>query len=564
MKTRTLIFIGILLLTCSISRSSEAATGNETTKNGTVNVFASPDLYQLTLKWAGEYTRINPTYHINVIKADDGEMAGMLSKEQGLGFISNEGFASFDRKSTWNLVVGRDVIVPVMNAKNPLLEEINKTGISPKAFTRFLDNSENQTWGTLLGNNSKVPVHIYMVNDPSVKTSVTAFLKVNPGKVNALATASAAEVMAAITKDPNAIGFCKMTSVMDANTQSLAENIKLLPLDKNGNGKIDFMEDIYGNPEDFTRGVWIGKYPKALSGNIYSVATIKPNNETEVAFLQWVLSDGQQFLNTNGYSDLVYSERQTQLDKLTNPAIILATPENNTYATIRVILLVVIGLVVIGSMIGFVIRSLRYKKESANAVSSDPPSGIDENSVLIPKGLYFDKTHTWAFMEPDGSVKIGIDDFLQHITGPLSGIGMKPAGVKVKKGDPLLTIIQKGKHLTVYSPVSGTIRSNNNALNINAAVLNTDPYSDGWVYTIEPTNWTREIQFLSMSEKYKMWLRDEFSRLKDFFAVALNDHTPEYAHVALQDGGAITDGILAQLNPKVWEDFQTKFIDTAK
>jgi hypothetical protein len=67
-----------------------------------------------------------------------------------------------------------------------------------------------------------------------------------------------------------------------------------------------------------------------------------------------------------------------------------------------------------------------------------------------------------------------------------------------------------------------------------------------------------------MAEKYKMWLKDEFSRLKDFFAVALNDHTPEYAHVALQDGGAISDGILARLNPKVWEDFQTKFIDTAK
>jgi glycine cleavage system H lipoate-binding protein/ABC-type phosphate transport system substrate-binding protein len=564
MKTRTLIFIGLLLLTCSISRSSEAATGSEPTKNGTIRVLASPDLYQLTMKWADEYTRINPTCHIDVIKAADGEMAGMLSKEQGLGIISNEGYTSFDHKSTWNLVVGRDVIVPVINAKNPWLGEINQKGISAGAFTRFLDNPENQTWGTLLGNNSKIPVHIYMVNDPSVKTSVAAFLKVSPGKINTLSTASAAEVMAAITKDPNAIGFCKMTSVMDPNNQSLAENIKLLPLDKNGNGKIDFMENIYGNQEDFARGVWIGKYPKALSGNIYSVATVQPNNETEVAFLQWVLSDGQQFLNTNGYSDLVYSERQTQLDKLTNPAIILATPENNTYATIRLILLVVIGFVVIGSMIGFVIRSLRYKKESGSVMSTDPPSGIDENSVIIPKGLYFDKTHTWAFMEPDGSVKIGIDDFLQHITGPLSGIGMKPAGVTVKKGDPLLTIIQKGKHLTVYSPVSGIIRSFNNTLKINAAALNTNPYSDGWVYSIEPTNWTREIQFLSMAEKYKMWLKDEFSRLKDFFAVALNDHTPEYAHVALQDGGAISDGILARLNPKVWEDFQTKFIDTAK
>ena len=167
-------------------------------------------------------------------------------------------------------------------------------------------------------------------------------------------------------------------------------------------------------------------------------------------------------------------------------------------------------------------------------------------------------------MEKDGSVKIGIDDFLQHITGPMSGIGMKPAGVKIKKGDPLLTIIQKGKHLIIYSPVSGTITAGNQGLITNSSALNAAPYTDGWVYMIEPTNWPLEIQFLSMADKYRTWLKGEFSRLKDFITAAVNPGTPGYAFIPMQDGGEMKDNILADLGPEVWEDFQTKFIDNVK
>ena len=52
----------------------------------------------------------------------------------------------------------------------------------------------------------------------------------------------------------------------------MVENIRLLPIDRNGNGLIDYNEKIYDDVNDFSRGVWIGKYPKALFSNIYTVA----------------------------------------------------------------------------------------------------------------------------------------------------------------------------------------------------------------------------------------------------------------------------------------------------
>ena len=165
-------------------------------------------------------------------------------------------------------------------------------------------------------------------------------------------------------------------------------------------------------------------------------------------------------------------------------------------------------------------------------------------------------------MELNGMVRVGIDDFLQHITGPLSRVKMKRPGERVQKGEMILIIVQSGKQLSICSPVSGTIRTQNDLLNSRSSMLNTAPFTDGWVYTIEPSNWLRETQFLFMAEKYNEWLKQEFIRLKDFFATSMI--TSGYAPVLLQDGGELKDNILSGFGPEVWEDFQMKFIDASK
>jgi len=97
----------------------------------------------------------------------------------------------------------------------------------------------------------------------------------------------------------------------------------------------------------------------------------------------------------------------------------------------------------------------------------------------------------------------------------------------------------------------------------NTSALNASPYYYGWVYLIEPSNWRRETQFMFMAERYAEWLKYEFIRVKDFFAASLQAKNLEYSHVVLQDGGDLVDHILAEFGPEVWEDFQTKFIDSS-
>jgi glycine cleavage system H lipoate-binding protein len=257
------------------------------------------------------------------------------------------------------------------------------------------------------------------------------------------------------------------------------------------------------------------------------------------------------------------SERQTSADKLYTAKIDSASSINNNPLYTK-LLLIAIPFVLFFVFLNIASRYRKNKIIQVPVAGSGSKRALGENSLIIPNGLYFDKTHTWAFMEQNGLVKVGLDDFLQHITGTITRIKMKNAGDTFKKGEEILSLIQCGKQLNLYAPVSGIIRERNKALDTNASIINSSPYNDGWVYRIEPTNWLRENQLLFMAEKQKQFLKNEFSRLKDFLAVALRSDDNKYAQVVLQDGGELIDGTLSDLGPEIWEDFQSKFIDPSR
>jgi glycine cleavage system H lipoate-binding protein/ABC-type phosphate transport system substrate-binding protein len=563
MKTWTYLFIFFNFLFYNGSLRGEGVIDkSNSSSTGSMILFCSTDLKDLTSKWAWEYSKLNPdiTIKVNVVP----NVHAALETNANLGFISNEFQPSAKSESNWKIQVGRDIIVPVINSNNPYLSKILRQGISQHQFAQLFEYPDKHLWGTLLDTIQNTPVHLYIVNDESIKEGVKRFLNINQFPVEGIRLSNTKEMITAIQNDPFAVGFCKMVNILDPDKQIMVDKIRLLPIDKNGNGKIDYMEKIYDDLNVFQRGVWIGKYPKTLYRDIYSISSTQPEDVAETAFLKWVLTDGQQFLYLSGFSDLVNSERQSKLDNIDNKNTIYIPPSEESYSIPKLILLILAALIIISVIISAIVRYARNKNAMAPVAPETTPISFNEKSLVVPKGLYFDKTHTWAFMETDGTVKIGIDDFLQHVTGRITRIEMNKPGEKVKKGELLLSIIQNGKQLSIYSPISGTIKEQNKSLSTNASIINSSPYYNGWVYRIEPANWLKEIPFLSMAEKYIKWLPEEFTRLKDFLAVTLNTDRTPLANVALQDGGVLKDNILTDLGPEVWEDFQTGFLDIFK
>ena len=562
MKTTILLFVGILLLIFCKSATSQGVSSNHpSSQKGSITVSCSPELYALASEWVSVYQGLNPEMKLNVINTTGN--TGGLGNDENLSFVSNKSNAAITRETNWKIAVGRDVIVPVMNTGNPLLVEIVRHGVTREAFVQLFGSPLKQNWGVVLQGKMNAPIHIFMVNDESVKSGVASYLKENQLPLNGITFGNRDEVIAAIQKDPSAIGFCKMADLPGMGANGMIENIRLLPIDKNGNGSIDNMEDIYGDLNAFQRGIWIGKYPKSLYTNIYAVSKAQPTDAAELAFLSWVLTDGQKVMELKGYSELVDTESQSQLEKI-NVASLAELPQESSNSLINWILLTLAAGIALGLIINAIIHNYRKRSVLSTGGSLVQIAGFDENTVLVPKGLYFDKTHTWTFMEKDGTATLGIDDFMQHITGPITRLEMKKPGEKIKRGDLLLSIIQAGKQLKLYAPVSGTITKQNEVLSRDSSSINSSPYGDGWVYVIEPSNWIKEIQLLDMAEKYKLWLNTEFSRVKDFVATTLRPNSLEYSHIVLQDGGLLKDGILSDFGPEVWEEFQSNFLDFYK
>lgn len=562
MKNTVLGIIGLLLLNCGNLYSEEAVANNKPKGEVSINILSTPDLFNLTYMLAGKYNDLNPGVKINVINSELVNKVSFEGTGASSGFTSGDKLTDPDLESLWKMTIGREVIVPVTNSNNPFLKEIYRQGITPEKFARVFENDDKRVWSSLISEGKDVPVHLYIINDETVMTAVKKFLNIDQIPANVIRTASEKEMISAIQNDPYALGFCRLAGITGPDKQSMVENVILLPVDKNGNGKIDYSEQIYNDPQVFARGVWIGKYPKTLSTDLYIVASAQPENEAEIAFIKWMLTDGQQFLYVSGISDLVYSERQSKLDRLNPVNIVLPSQETYSFPKLAVIGLSVI--IILSLIISTIIYFRRNKKGSVLPGKASSHVAFNENSVIVPKGLYYDKTHTWAFMEKNGMVRIGIDDFIQHVTGAVSRIELKMPGEKIKKGDIVLSIIQKGKLLNISAPVSGLIKEQNKLLLTDPLNINSSPYSEGWVYLIEPSNWLREIQFFDMAEKYRMWLQSEISRLKDFLATSLKVNRAEYENVVLQDGGTLKEGILEDLGPEVWEDFQTNFLDANK
>jgi len=561
MKKLTILFVSTMVILGIIQIGVASSNRSGPSNDDSITILCSPDLKKLTNDWTTEYLKLNPDEQIRVLNINEENNAQPGKKVGQIGFYSCGYLNELNTPPSWQMVVGREIFVMIMNQENPFIDQVVEKGISRTNLSEYFNNEGKQNWSALLDNDQDIPAHFYIEKNETPGAILSKYVNRDISKSGLIYEKDPAVLVSSVLNDKNAIGFCRLTDIINPEDNSIIQGIALVPIDKNENGRIDSFENIYGDVGAFSRGVWIGKYPRQFIANIYLGSAERPSNAAEVAFLKWVLTDGQKMLIENGYNDLVSSEKTSNVDKLTGDRIIIIQPDENNYAGWKVAILVAISLIIIALIIETIIYFFKNRNIEYLPETPDLKSAFDENSVESPGGLFFDKTHTWAFMENNGSVKIGVDAFLAHVTGQLTRVKMKKTGNKIKKNEVLLSIMQNGKQLTIKSPVSGTIIEENRRLKGNPSLINTSPYNNGWVYVVKPDNWLREIQFLFMADKFRQWLKTEFIRLKDFFAFVRKTGEKSYVPVILQEGGQIKEGVLMNFGPEIWEDFQEDFID---
>jgi len=105
----------------------------------------------------------------------------------------------------------------------------------------------------------------------------------------------------------------------------------------------------------------------------------------------------------------------------------------------------------------------------------------------FPQELRYTEQHEWIRTEGD-RVRVGITDFAQDALGDVVYVDVPELGTEVKAGQAFGEGESTKSVSDVYAPVSGTIVERNAALSDTPETVNEDPYGEGWMIVIEPSD----------------------------------------------------------------------------
>jgi len=128
---------------------------------------------------------------------------------------------------------------------------------------------------------------------------------------------------------------------------------------------------------------------------------------------------------------------------------------------------------------------------------------------------YWSHGQTWAKVEAEGLVRVGLTDLAQKLAGKIRFIRIQRPGKSIEQGKGFATM-ETGKWVgPLEAPISGTIVEINPGLRRKPQALNNDPYGEGWIAVLKPSK-PEELQGLVQGEGLVDWYKKEIeTREKD-------------------------------------------------
>src|SRR3972149_6763119 len=121
---------------------------------------------------------------------------------------------------------------------------------------------------------------------------------------------------------------------------------------------------------------------------------------------------------------------------------------------------------------------------------------FDNISVTVPADSYVSKGHTWAELQGNGTIKIGIDEFVLKSMGKFIVTNIARTGTLLKKGDIIIDAKlgdNPPRRISFRSPVDGTINFVNDDL---VGKTISDPYGEDWGVIVAPVNFEKNAASL--------------------------------------------------------------------
>lgn len=106
---------------------------------------------------------------------------------------------------------------------------------------------------------------------------------------------------------------------------------------------------------------------------------------------------------------------------------------------------------------------------------------------MIPEDLHYSEEHEWVRLEDDVAI-VGITDYAQEQLGDIVYVQLPDVGDTVEAGSVVGELESTKSVSDVFSPINGEVVARNESLDDAPEVINGDPYGEGWLVKIRPSD----------------------------------------------------------------------------
>jgi len=313
--------IGVALLTLSLTTcggKKESKVGADGELSGEISLSGAFALYPLAVQWAGEFQKLHPGVKIDVSAGGAGKgVTDAIAGVVDFGMVSRELSPAEVERGAVGFAVAKDAVVPTVNDRNPVLAELKSHGIRRDDFIALWINGEKRSWGQIVGIAKSSPVAVYTRSDACGAAETWAtYLGKTQEDLQGTAVFGDPGLANAIQKDVNGLGLNNIGYAYDIKTGKPNPGIAIAPIDLNDNSRIDPEEDFYDSKESIVKAIADGRYPSPPARDLYFVAKGVPTDPVVVAFLQYILTDGQKENASQGYIAIPQEKLDASLTKL--------------------------------------------------------------------------------------------------------------------------------------------------------------------------------------------------------------------------------------------------------
>lgn len=307
----------LFTLSCSSGKDKSVKNADGTIK-GTISISGAFALYPMAVLWAEEFQKLNPEVRIDISAGGAGKgMTDALSQMVDLGMFSREVTPEEQSKGAWFIAVAKDAVVPTYNPSNPIAKLIDQKGISKEMFEKIYIKGTVKTWGEVYKTSDKTRLNAYTRSDACGAAEMWGkYLGSNQESLKGIGVFGDPGIADAVKNDKTGLGYNNVNYAFDMKTRKTYVGLSIVPIDFNNDGQISDDERCYGSLDDMMEAIANGKYPSPPARDLYFVSKGKPTSIAVLAFLEWIVTDGQKFVHNAGYVNLTEEKVKSELQKL--------------------------------------------------------------------------------------------------------------------------------------------------------------------------------------------------------------------------------------------------------